>query len=199
MKNKLIKIACVAIAAAAFAGSAYADPEPSASGLFLYDSSDPSASVSVGLTDDGAQYNGMVGNWDVVITSGAETAGGDNPAMNLSVNSAVNNGTGTLYIYFVSGLVGPSDGSVNFTFIDPPSLQSFALEGLTIPDLAPVVGNTIDSGGSQYYLGIEDEINGNITTSLESDLSVPDGGLTVGLLGLAFAGVETLRRKLVKA
>jgi hypothetical protein len=78
---------------------------------------------------------------------------------------------------------------------------------LTIIGYGTLSGNSYDPTAFQWELSAEEPTTGGpvqITFSATAGASsasnsVPDGGLTVALLGLALAGMEGLRRKLSKA
>jgi VPDSG-CTERM motif len=78
---------------------------------------------------------------------------------------------------------------------------------LTIYGFGTISGNGYDPTAFEWELSAEDPTTGGsaqITFSATAEptsniATVPDGGLTLALLGLALAGVEGLRRKLSKA
>jgi len=205
MKNKLLGIMTVA-AAIGLTQIASAIPYPSATGLLIYDSTGAGTTALVALSGSGtSSYNAAVGDWTVVLTSGATINGGASPQIDLDVTSAsAGAGAGTLYIFFTSGLFGPSVGTWSLTTTEASgSLSSYAYASSSLPLVAGnllgggadpnTYGGALNSGGLQYYMAIEDVINGSVVSS-DSNLSVPDGGTTVILLGAALSGLGLVRK-----
>jgi hypothetical protein len=211
MKNKInALIATLAAVGFVQVASAITIPFPNATGLLLFDSTGTGTTMTMGLDANGnASWNASVGSWNVVLTAGATINGGANPQIDLSVTHATATaGAGNLYIYFTSGLFGPSVGTWNLTSHEVSgTATTYAYMSTGFPfSSANLLGSTaipgtvaggLNSGGLQYYLAVEDIISATTgAVSLDSNLSVPDGGATVMLLGMALSGVALLRRKL---
>ncbi len=186
MKNKLLKIACVAAAVAAFAGSAYANPEIT---LYVDGSSVDSLSNPVNY-DTVSVYNDTTGTgWTINHAIGTVLdANTVTPQLDLASLDVATTSAGTLYIEFLYSGVGPLEGYVN-----TPS-------GSVTGDVTYSFSVISSGSGPDSSIGILATLvsTGHGSASIDDTLTVPDGGLTVGLLGLALAGVEGLRRKLRK-
>jgi hypothetical protein len=96
-------------------------------------------------------------------------------------------------------------GGFQFDFQSDTVSQS--ADFLTIIGYGTITGNNYDATPFQWELSAENPTTGGpvqitfsaTTVPSGAGLPVPDGGLTMALLGLALAGVEGLRRKLIKA
>lgn len=212
MKIKTILMS--SFAAVSMAQIANATPFPADFGLFIVDTSTGNSQY-VPITGGTAHYAGSVGNYSVAISTGITIQGGANPIIDLDVAQATaGQGATSLQIYYSAGGFGPSTGNYTLnTFLGTggPVTTSAYLStantafGLTTslggsPDVAGTI--TVNSTGSigsvqsPYSLTICDTITGSIV-SMDSKLSVPDGGSSLMLLGSALSVAGMIRRKLV--
>jgi hypothetical protein len=91
-----------------------------------------------------------------------------------------------------------------FTFdLDSSTVESQSANFLTISGIGTISGNGYaDTAGTWSFTSQSPAANGVFSFSAGSagsGGSVPDGGTTVALLGLALAGIEIVRRKLATA
>lgn len=215
-KNQLIKFAGIA-AVAAFAQHAAATPIPfpASFGLYLYDTAS-GASQYVPISGGTAHYNGVVGNYSLAISTGITISGGVNPVIDLDVAQATAGaGASSLQIFYSVGGFGSSTGSYTLdTFLGTggPATTTAYLSAANTPfgqdtslgGSADVAGTiTMNASGvlsgtvaSPYSLTIADVITGSIV-SMDSKLTVPDGGATLLMLGLTLPGLALLKRKFV--
>jgi hypothetical protein len=139
----------------------------------------------------------------VVAASGAGTSFSTVPSMSL-----VNMST-TPWVFAPQPGVGLNDlwnvGGFQFDF--QSDTVSYSDNFLTIVGFGMISGNSYDSTPFTWTLSAENPTTGGptqITFSATADPNsngnpVPDGGVTMALLGLSLACVEGLRRKLSKA
>jgi VPDSG-CTERM motif len=212
MKIKSLLITTLAVAGLAQVASAI--PFPSTFGLYIYDTA-TGTSKYVAIVGGTASYNGAVGDYTVAISTGITINGGGNPAIDLDVAQATAGaGATSLQIFYSDGGFGPSSGIYTLnTYLGTggPVTTSGYLSAANTPfgqttllgGSADVVGaNVVNATGSlsgvqnPYSLTIADVITGTVT-SMDSKLSVPDGGSTVMLLGMALSGAALLKRKFV--
>lgn len=145
------------------------------------------------------------------MTTGITINGGVNPAIDLNIDQATKgSGAGTLSVYFVNGLFGPSAGiwalAVSQGGTIPSGITSTAYDSIgagSLPGGLTALGTlssgnsisgSLNSGESQHYLAIGDAITSS-QTSVDIGLSVPDGGSTAAMLGLALSGLGLVVRK----
>jgi len=210
MKNK-ISLLIAALAVAGFAQVASATAFPTTAGLFIVDNA-TATTAYVPISGGLAGYSGSIGNWSVVITTGATISGGKNPALDLDVAATrVGTGATTLSIYYSDIGFGSSLGSyVLSTYLGTggPVTTSAYLSTANTPFVGALLGGSADVAGAlvinstgpisaqnPYALTILEIISGSVT-SMDTKLSVPDGGTTVMLLGIALSGIGLLRKKL---
>lgn len=94
-----------------------------------------------------------------------------------------------------------------FTFDFESDTVSQSGDFLDIDGTGTISGNGYDTTDFDWNLSFENPVTGGpeeftfsaAAGSVEEVTDVPDGGVTVAFLGLALAGIEGLRRKLVKA
>jgi hypothetical protein len=104
----------------------------------------------------------------------------------------------SLTFYFKDGLFGFGGDKERFATDPVSGLYSFSKDGGDLDFSgsytvgSTIVDWTIDSRVSTVILG-NDTWSGTVTASARS---VPDGGITVALLGLGLLGIAALRRKL---
>jgi hypothetical protein len=95
-----------------------------------------------------------------------------------------------------------SVGGFTFDFLNDSVTQSGNF--LSITGSGTISGNGFDTTDFNWNLAFEEPTTGGpmqftFSAAAEPSPTVPDGGLTLALLGVAFAGVELFRRKLSKA
>ncbi|MGA2863515.1 MAG: VPDSG-CTERM sorting domain-containing protein [Verrucomicrobiota bacterium] len=203
MKNRF-KIALMAVSVAACAGSAYAIPLT----LTLSDGIPADTQTIVdGLPGDlnlnpgVVTYIGPVGlNWFVNVTTGIS----EKPTAFMDLNSVDQSlGAGHLTITLtdgpflqngavLAGIGGTTAGMVSYTT---------TFTGPIGGGPGPFAGSTTGAAvGAPYNLTQTVDIfhRGAGVSSFDATIGVPDGGLTVALLGFAVMGVEGLRRRLSK-
>ncbi len=218
---KTILSVCAAVAVAAFAM-----PQRAAANAVLTISDGINTPITI--TDNGpgdmnsavgwVVWNGTIGVWNINLDSGLSyPLRGTlvNPEMDLSF-VAGSTAAGNLTLVFTdSGFTatdqtlcntigGTADGTVNDYVIKNYGLQDSTLV-TSITGLGPGGFNGFDSAHVSLtssdtlsiVLRIAHPVGGGLTTG-DKLLHVPDGGLTVALLGFALVGVEGLRRRLAR-
>jgi hypothetical protein len=207
MKNKIsYLIAAAAVAGLAQVASATpslpaglltADPTD-AGGLYIYDTANGSSDF-VGLSGTGVSTTAFSdANWAIVVAIGDTVAGGVNPTLDLDVDAV---GAGSLEVFYsVTGL-GPTSNGYVFAAGAPvggtASIAAYGGNSNSAFDLSNPLGATgTISSSSLYSLTLADTLTGSIA-SLDTSISVPDGGTTVMLLGAVLSGLALLKRKLV--
>jgi hypothetical protein len=208
MKNILKTI--LAVAAMISAGSAYAVPT-----LTLFDGSNTITILDNGSGDSNpalgvVTWIGVIGVWDINIDSGftkPAIGGVTNPHMDLSF-SAHSTAAGTLTLSFSdSGFNASGTGrdTLGGTQDNGSVTDHVRVNGSNVLNIGPLTGSPFSgtaTGGItltsadvlSLVVGIDHTAAG-LTTG-DKDLTVPDGGSAVALLGIALVGVEALRRKL---
>jgi hypothetical protein len=198
-----------ALAVAGFSQIASAVPVfPSVPGLYLYDEA-TGTGQAVAAVSGFASFFGTVGDYTVSVT-GVTITGGSSPFMDLDVAFATaGKGATKLDVFYSDGLFGPTGGTYMLDTTGPgtggPVVTSAYLDTTVFGQTTALGGSTdgfpftVNATGSlnagSYYLTLEDSITGS-ETSVDSSISVPDGGATVMLLGIALSGVGLLRKKL---
>ncbi len=207
MKNKHLKYFAATIAIAAFGGIAYANPIAT---ITVSDNNGHSATTS--SAGDITGWVVSVGNWTINVETGLITGNSTQPVLDLnSINADFTGGNvgNVLTINFTYGSfaaltggflndVGGTENGISDQFNvlingSAVTTQSFAF--------TPFSGSILGSAATATSIGIKAILTAGASggeTSFDDHLSVPDGGTTVAMLGLAFAGVAGLRRKLVK-
>ena len=116
--------------------------------------------------------------------------------------AALDGATATFAFPWVFGSGAPALWTVGgFTFdLIASSIVSQIGDGfLLVSGTGYISGNGFAPTSSTWFFSTNDDpANGVFSWSGGSE-SVPDGGATVALLGLALAGIEGIRRKLMKA
>ena len=205
MKN-IIKYLTVTAAAVVCAGTASASPTPSGAALELI-----SGATTVIIQDGGAGdilastgavgWAGSINGWSVVITSGLTKpvqGGVTQPDMDLSVQSS-GPGSGLLTIEFTDTGFGPVSGGVNHQFsgnIGTSTATSAGYYDTANGQFATTtpLGGSISLAGPFSFTLVDTFTPGTVST--DDNLTVPDGGTTVMLLGAALSGLGLLRKKL---
>lgn len=170
-------------------------------------------------------YNGSAGVWNLVVTTGltAPALGTHaNPSMDLSIQASSTAG-GSLYIGLVdTGFTGVGSLAATISghvvsgapesylfnmFADTSNTQPTTTLPTgsiitTLSGVLPVLATTTGTlpGTSPYALGevVEITSTGATTTSIDAGSStVPDGGTTAMMLGLALSGLALLKRKIM--
>jgi len=209
LKNKT-RLVIASLAFVGLAQVASAVPVfPSFTGLYLYDEAtgDSAQIANVGGT---STFFGTVGDYSVdVSVTGVTLAGGSSPVMDLDIALAVAGAGATkLDVYYSDGTFGPTGGNYVLQTTGPavggPVVSSAYLDTTVFGQTTSLGGSTdgfpltVNATGtinaSSYYLTRADSISGTVV-SLDSHLTVPDGGATVMLLGIALSGVGLLRKK----
>lgn len=182
---------------------------PTIPGLWIIDTTGSGTAAFVADSGGSAYFTSNLGSWSLAITVGQTIVPGANPQIDLNVAMAKPTaGAGNLLIYYSDNNFGPSAGSVAIsttgggingggvtTSVGYDSANTlFALT-------SPLVDGSGLTANSPYALTIEDQITPgtpgvNSVNSVDTSVSVPDGGTTVGLLGLALMGIAGVRRKL---
>lgn len=225
MKRKY-KAALLVMGAAAWAGCALAVPTISLNdgtgNSIAFDGSVVSSSGSISgggfLIGDTVTWMGSVGNWMLSVSTGNTLSGGSAPSIDLALSQASPGAAaGSLTVMFSDGGFGPSTGWADLTTSGGGnhggSVVSTAYYGSSLfgMDNALADGSTLSGNG--YYLTIKDvitagtpwqnSVNGFNTLLVVDDppagngpSSVPDGGTTVGMLGLVLAACGLLLRRI---
>jgi hypothetical protein len=208
MKNILKTI--LVVAAMISAGSAYAVPT-----LTLFD-----GTTTITILDNGSgdtnpllgvvSWSGAIGVWDINIDSGftkPAIGSATHPHMDLNF-SAHSTTAGMLTLSFSdSGFTASGTGrdTIGGTQDNGSVTDYIRVNGGNVLTLGPLAGSPFSgtaTGGITLasadlltlVVGIDHTAAG-LTTG-DKDLTVPDGGSAVALLGIALVGVEALRRKL---
>jgi hypothetical protein len=227
-KNKNMKINKALLVGAALAGItgiASATPTIYVSTTGLAGSYTAVASSASGVVT----YAGSDGVWNLVVSTGlTPPAPGygtlSDPAMDLDIQAS-SSGAGTLYIA-LADIGYTATGSIDATIgahVTTGAAESYLFETFantantqptttlptgsvitTLSGLLPVSASTTGAlpGSSPYTLGELVELCTTGATSDSVDASfttVPDGGMTIAMLGLGLLALETVRRKLVTA
>jgi len=176
-----------------------------------------------------ATYNGTVGVWSLIITTGltAPALGtASTPTMDLAIQASATTAA-SLFLAFanngytgVGGINASISGHVVSGAQETYTFTTFQDTANTLPSTTlpigsvittlsgsmPVLGNASGtlSGIAPYTLGEIVQINttGASITSIDAGFtfsSVPDGGMTVAMLGFGMAVVGAARRKLANA
>jgi hypothetical protein len=217
-----IKLLMAAVAGGALALSANATP------TLTLDDLNGGPSVVITLVDGGVgdlnplpgavTYAGSIGNWFLNVTTGVTKpviGSAASPEMDLASVNATGPAGGNLLITFSeSGFIpsGTASAVIGGTLSHGGTLTyatgvNFGL--LTLQSFSNGGNADIGFSGSQsgsfavapgYTLTQEVLIHHNATgiTSFDAHLSVPDGGMTAGLLGFALVAIEGVRRKIVR-
>jgi hypothetical protein len=205
MKN-IIKYLTVTAAAAACAATASASPTPSGAALELI-SGATTIIIQDGSGSDISPLTGSVGwvgsinGWAVVITSGLTKpiqGSVTGPDMDLSVQASAG-GAGSLTIEFTDTGFGPVTGGVNHQFsgnIGSSVVTSAGYYDAGNGQFATTtpLGGSINLAGPFSFTLVDTFTPGSVST--DDNLTVPDGGTTVMLLGAALSGLGFLRKKL---
>lgn len=198
------------VAAMISAGSAYAVPT-----LTLFD-----GTTTITILDNGSgdtnpllgvvSWSGAIGVWDINIDSGftkPAIGSATHPHMDLNF-SAHSTAAGMLTLSFSdSGFTASGTGrdAIGGTQDNGSVTDYIRVNGGNVLTLGPLTGSPFSgtaTGGMTLtsadlltlVVGIDHTAAG-LTTG-DKDLTVPDGGSAVALLGIALVGVEALRRKL---
>jgi hypothetical protein len=206
MKNNFAKLVGVAMAAAVFAGTAYATPIGT---LTLSDNAGNTSGQIVTTPGGGSvSYSGTLGGWTINITSGTENGSSTDPALILSSMNADFSGLtvgNVLTIEFTMSNFGPLTGSfinnatalvngINVTFDVllngspvrvPTGVSSGPTTELTSIGILATLTAPTGSGLAK------------ISDVLTDPPAVPDGGTTVLLLGAALSALGLFRKKLL--
>jgi len=170
-------------------------------------------------------YNGSVGVWSLIINTGLTKpilGSANAPTMDLAIQASSTTG-GSLTVTFSDTGFTLSPGAVLATIsghVVNGAQESVAYQVLAnsqnvvgtgsvianipsqgMPVLASATGS-LNGLGSAYSLTevVQISSNGSTTTSIDAGFQpVPDGGMTMAMLGFGLVAVETARRKLVKA
>jgi len=203
MKSRLIKLLIVG-AVIAFVGSSVTVRAQTAAIELL------SGASTIVVQDNGVgdtssalgdiQWNGSINGWTIVVTTGDSKpilGSAASPQMDLSVTSATP-GAGALTVEFTDtgftgngAIINTTNGGNNGTSVETASV-------LVDPTDTQFGGSPATSVGvSPYSLTIVDCFTvGTVSADDRVSVSVPDGGMTVLLLGAALTGLGLLKRRL---
>jgi hypothetical protein len=180
--------------------------------VVVFDGSPLDANPTIGAVT----YIGSVGGWNLNVTTGIGLPAQGTPlTVDMDLNS-VNAGVGTLSVelwnaVYVPALVnltsaigGTTDGSVLANVYVDPIPFGHASPIMSLGPFGPgAFSGTASANGVPQMIGYTEEV---IITHRERGITsfnmslrghpVPDGGLTVAMLGLAVAGLGIVRRRL---
>jgi len=201
MQSKLIKLSIIG-AVIAFVGSSVLVQAQTAAIELI------SGGTSIVVQDNGAgdtsptigdiQWNGSINGWTIVVTTGDSKpllGSPGSPQMDLSVTSATP-GLGSLTVKFtdtgftllngaiISNPLYSGSGSETASVLVDPTNNQFGGSPATV---TPASG--------PYSITIVDVFSVG-TISADQRVAVPDGGMTVLLLGAALTGLGLLKRRL---
>jgi len=211
MKNKIAHLGAVLVIAG-FAQVASA--VPSSAGLYLIDNATGATAFAPDNAGGIATFNGTLGDYTVnVSATGTTLSRGSTPSMDLDVaNASAGPNATTLTVYYSDGSFGPTVGTYTLATTGPANggpVTTSAYLGSSLFATTTTLASGVDAypfvingsgiiNSNSYYLTLEDLIVGSEVSvdSHFSTLSVPDGGATVILLGIALSGIGLLRKKL---
>ena len=102
--------------------------------------------------------------------------------------------------FFNSGAISAFWTVGGFTFnLIASSIVSQGADFLLVSGTGIITGNGFDATRGNWLFSIQDAPAGLVFSWSGGSAATPDGGTTVALLGLALAGIEGIRRKLMKA
>ena len=209
MKNKIALLSAV-LAVAGFAQVARATP--TSAGLYLIDTATGQTAFAADNASGIANFVGTVGDYSVNISAtGTTISGGVAPSLDLDVaNAHAGAGATTLQVFYSDGAFGPTTAGYSLVTTGPASggpITSSAYLGSTFFSQTTTLASSVDVypfivngtgliNASSYYLTLEDVISGSEVSVDSHFITVPDGGATMMLLGIALSGVGLLRKKL---
>ncbi len=208
MKTTLLKTFDLAAAAAGWVGSAYATPT-----LTLSDGTHTGTGTSglYGAGTDG--FSGSVGSWNINVTTGISNSPGGLPGLDLNSIDEYSGSVGsTLTITFsdtgftqngsaladIGGTQSYSSGStITFnTYWNTTNLLTTS-GGLTSTPFSAIDTSSINPTGTYSLTEVVTiTANGPGESSFDANVTVPDGGTTALLVGLALIGMSLAARRL---
>jgi hypothetical protein len=216
---KYIGLAAIAVLPSAFATPTIIVDDNAGHTLTIVDGD---ANDTSGLAGS-VSYSGGFGSWIVTVSTGVTkplTGTATSPEMDLAY-SATGTGSGTLTIKFSENGFGPSSGAANITFggTQPSGWSSSGQvlgSSVNTEFAGSGIGSTLSYGTTSFsgdttgalpsaspyalteIVNVSYSGSGVHTASGDINLSTPDGGMTLMLLGSAFGGIEFIRRKFAK-
>jgi hypothetical protein len=210
MKNKMKMMAGVAAALIGLSATVQAVPTAT---LTLSDNNGDTTGPIAAVGGD-ASFVGSLGGWTFNVAAGTSTGPGTQPIIDLSDNSTWGGGSvgNVITITWTVSNLGPLTGayleSIGGTLNGTSDSFSVLLNGVLLPGSTLAWSSTPFSGTATGPLS--GSLPSSITlqavltapkgtgaqTSFDDNLTVPDGGATVMLLGAALSAVGLLRRKL---
>jgi hypothetical protein len=225
MTNKRLRFSVIASAIVLFllASSPLAHAVPT---LYISDGTSSFTITDNGSLDQSSDagyvtFSQSFGNWVLVISVGQTKpflGSASNPYLDLFQVAASSSAGGTLQIKFsdnnyvstapiaIARIGGTTDGTVSYnTYTDAGNTtmaETTLLTSLGVFGPGSFSDAAVASAGfvAPYSLTLDTFIThlGSGFTGFDADLRVPDGGLTVGLLGIALLSLETVRRAVSK-
>ena len=208
MKNKMKMMAGVAAALVGFSATVQAVPT-----LTLSDNNGHTTGAIAAVGGD-ASFVGSLGGWTFNVAAGTSTGPGAQPVIDLSDNSTWGGGSvgNVITITWTVDNLGPLTGAyleaIGGTLNGTGDSFSVLLNGVLLPGSTLAWTTTPFSGTKAGPLNgslpstltlvavLTAPIGTGAQTSFDDNLTVPDGGATVMLLGAALSAVGLLRRKL---
>jgi hypothetical protein len=208
MKNKMKMMAGVAAALIGFSATVQAVPT-----LTLSDNNGHTTGPIAAVGGD-ASFVGSLGGWSFNVAAGTTTGPGAQPTIDLSDNSTWGGGSvgNVITITWTVDNLGPLTGAyleaIGGTLNGTSDSFSVLLNGVLLPGSTIAWSTTPFSGSKTGSLNgslpstltlvavLTAPIGTGAQTSFDDNLTVPDGGATVMLLGAALSAVGLLRRKL---
>lgn len=215
MKKEFVKFACVGVAVAAFGASAYAIPTQS---LTLQVTGGPGATGTI-QSPNLDTYAGSLGNWDINVTTGVGTGSQITPDVDLDSidyygvphDTAGNVLTITYTLSDVGPFLGSYQNLVSGNGNGMAVTYNILVNGISVNSQPLTVAqvNTGFNSLADLYAGTGTSIavQAVLTAVLRSDDNVsfndalspvPDGGMTVAMLGLALGTCGMFARKMKK-
>lgn len=206
MKTNLLKNLASAVAVLGMVAAAEATPT-----LTLTDGNGHSTSVTA--SGGVASFNGALGDWTINVTTGLVDGTATSPYIDLNTIDRYAGTGGAGHVLTISWTVdglgpladtlnsevgGTISGGISDTFTVWVNGVKLITQGSAASVFA-LANSALASGGANSTVMIQETLTatGAGTTSFDHQLTVPDGGTTMILLGSALSGLALIRRKLV--
>ena len=90
-------------------------------------------------------------------------------------------------------------GGFTFNLISSTIISQVGDGFLLVSGTGTVTGNGFTTENATWFFSVQDDASNGVFSFSGGSEAIPDGGPTVALLGLALAGIEGIRRKLMRA
>jgi len=92
-----------------------------------------------------------------------------------------------------------SVGGFTFDLIASSVFQRFGDGFLLVTGTGTITGNGLEPSFGTWFFSVQDDPANDVFSWSGGTEAIPDGGATVALLGLSLAGIEGIRRKLMRS